>query len=198
MDSLPTVRDSLVSAGTRTAEGVRDEKVRPGYSAVTDTGTVRPSVPRPGATSDEPGLSSRTSGDSEPDGAEAPVLLKSELNREVQPVQSRAPNALASPSTPVVDLGGLVVDETLTPQGRTFYSDFFGAWRSPPTTGFYIIRVRERPMPGRGTLVQVFVNDDVTFQTRLQAQTTVDEAVLQAARQTYAYVRSGRGILQIY
>jgi len=96
-----------------------------------------------------------------------------------------------------LDLGGLVVDETLTPHGRIFYADFFDVWESPAVEGFYTVRVQEQPTPGRGTLVEVFVNDDVTFRTRLHPQTQIDEQALQAARRTYAYVRSGRGILRI-
>ncbi|WP_251922660.1 curli production assembly/transport protein CsgE [Salinibacter ruber] len=93
---------------------------------------------------------------------------------------------------------GLVVDETITPQGRTFYTEFYGVWQSPPVDGFYTVEVREKPTPGRGALVRVFVNDDVTFQARLQPQTDIAERALQAARRTYGYVRSGQGILQIY
>lgn len=112
--------------------------------------------------------------------------------------QSFQPNA--STPTPVAStgLGGLVVDETMTPQGRSFYSTFYNVWRSPPVEGFYTVRVQEGPTPGRGTLVQVFVNDDITFQARLHPQTQIDAQARQAARRTYAYVRSGRGILRIY
>lgn len=94
-------------------------------------------------------------------------------------------------------LEGLVVDETLTPQGRRFYDAFFGVWRSPTTTGFYTVRVEEQPTPGRGTRIRVLVNDTPTFQTRLQPHTDIDDHALQAARRTYAHVRSGRGALQI-
>lgn len=95
-------------------------------------------------------------------------------------------------------LEGIVVDETMSPQGRTFYADFFQVWRSPAVEGFYTVRVQERPTPGRGTLVQVLVNGRVVSQARLQPQTDRAEEALQAARRTYAYVRSGQGILQIY
>lgn len=96
-----------------------------------------------------------------------------------------------------LDLGGLVVDETITPHGRIFYTNFFDVWQSPQVEGFYTVRVQEKPTPGRGTLVVVFVNDDVIFRTRLQPQALISEQALQAARRTYMYVRSGRGILQI-
>ncbi len=104
----------------------------------------------------------------------------------------------ASPRSSTAELRGLVVDETITPQGRTFYTEFYGVWQSPPVDGFYTVEVREKPTPGRGALVRVFVNDDVTFQARLQPQTDIAERALQAARRTYGYVRSGQGILQIY
>lgn len=96
-----------------------------------------------------------------------------------------------------LELGGFVVDETITPQGRIFYDSFYGVWQSPPVEGFYTVKIQEKPTPGRGTLVQVFVNDDTTYRTRLQRQSDIDERALQAARRTYAYVRSGEGILQI-
>ncbi len=104
----------------------------------------------------------------------------------------------ASPRSSTAELRGLVVDETITPQGRTFYTEFYGVWQSPPVDGFYTVEVREKPTPGRAALVRVFVNDDVTFQARLQPQTDIAERALQAARRTYGYVRSGQGILQIY
>ncbi len=104
----------------------------------------------------------------------------------------------ASPRSSTTELRGLVVDETITPQGRTFYTEFYGVWQSPPVDGFYTVEVREKPTPGRAALVRVFVNDDMTFQARLQPQTDIAERALQAARRTYGYVRSGQGILQIY
>jgi len=125
-------------------------------------------------------------------GATSEQLGSSERQRLSQ---SRTPTP--SP-TPAVGLGGLIVDETMTPHGRTFYTAFYGVWQAPPVKGFYTIRVQEMPTAGRGTQVQVFVNDDVTFQGRLQRQTDIAEQALQAARRTYAYVRSGRGILKIY
>ena len=100
-------------------------------------------------------------------------------------------------ATEVLDLGGLVVDETITPQGRTFFGAFFDVWQSPAVGGFYTVRVHEEPSPGRGTLVQVFVNDDITFRARLQPQSPFAELALQAARRTYGYVQSGQGILRI-
>jgi curli production assembly/transport component CsgE len=94
--------------------------------------------------------------------------------------------------------GGLVVDETLTPQGRRFYDAFYGVWEPPSTSGFYTVRIEEGPAPGRGTLLRVLVNDDTTFRLRLHPQKAVADAALQAARRTYRYVRSGQGILTIH
>jgi len=101
-------------------------------------------------------------------------------------------------TTAPLALSGLVVDETVSPHGRIFYTEFYGVWQAPPIDGFYTVRVQEKPTPGRGTQVQVFVNDDITFQGRLQPQTDLAEQALHAARRTYAYVWSGRGILKIY
>lgn len=101
---------------------------------------------------------------------------------------------------PVSPLGGFVLDETFSPQGRTFYSRFYAVWQAPPVTGFYTIRIEERPTPGRGTLVQVFVNDDIIHQARVQPgpDDAIREQALQGARRAYAFVRSGQGQLKIY
>ena len=105
-----------------------------------------------------------------------------------------------APPPSVPTLGGFVLDETFSPPGRIFYSRFYNVWEAPPVTGFYTIRVEERPTPGRGNLVQVFVNDDIIYQTRVQPgpDDTISEQALQGARRAYAHVQSGRGQLKIY
>lgn len=98
-----------------------------------------------------------------------------------------------------LELFGLVVDETMTRLGRDFYNQFYDLWQAPPTRAAYTIRIQERPVPGRSTMLQVLVNDDVTFRARLSpGREGVGDRPLQAARRTYAYIQSGRGTLEIF
>lgn len=96
-------------------------------------------------------------------------------------------------------LEGLVIDETLTRLGRAFYDVFYRHWQTPPEAGFHTIRVVEEPRPGRGTLVQVNVNDASIYQTRLQpGADALGNHPLRAAQRTYRYLQSGQGTLTIY
>lgn len=203
--------DSLRSGGESLPGNDRAENAdrwggepRVDRTAVVDTGVVRPSgetsqgalsasEPSPSAPN-KPRVSHADASEAPapPAGSGAPKPVRSLQSKRVEQRKN------ASPRTPVVELGGLVVDETMSPHGRTFYTEFYGVWQSPPVDGFYTVKVQEEPTPGRGTLVQVFVNDDATFQARLQPQTDIAEQALQAARRTYAYVRSGQGLLRIY
>lgn len=101
--------------------------------------------------------------------------------------------------TPEMGLRGMVIDESMTRFGRDFYDRFYRYWRTPPKAGFHTVRIVEEPRPGRGTLVQVKVNDDAVYQARLQpGANPVQDRPLQAARRAYAYVQSGKGTLTIY
>lgn len=150
-----------------------------------ETPSTEPSEPAAPAPPDQP----------EAQPAPTPTALAATYEAQLARQQRLQPVEQASES---MELGGIIVDETITPQGRAFYSAFYTLWQAPPRSGFYTIRVHEEPRPGRGTLVQVLVNDDITYQTRLQPQDAVEDRVRQAARRTYLFVRSGQGQLTIY
>jgi len=82
-----------------------------------------------------------------------------------------------------LEIDGLVVDQTLTKLGRDFYDAFYRAW-SPPAGAFnFTITVQEQPLPNVGTSVTLLVNDEVTYQARLQPR---EEVILGAAQQAVA------------
>ncbi|WP_040605698.1 CsgE family curli-type amyloid fiber assembly protein [Salisaeta longa] len=131
---------------------------------------------------------------SAPDGAFSyvPLALTFEMQRK------RFSSLRQVPSTEGMRLRGLVIDATLTKLGRDFYLQFFQYWEPPAVQGFYTIEITERPTPGRGTLVEARVNDDILFRSRLQTDSDIDTLALTAARRVYQYVRSGQGLFRVY
>jgi len=128
-------------------------------------------------------------------GATQPLRLETTYAAQVD--QYRTFRRTTSTETELM-LTGFVIDETLTKLGRDFYSAFYRLWRTPDGAGFHTVRIVESPTPGRGTLVQVFVNDDVTYRTRVQpGSDPLGNHPLQAARRTFAYIQSGNGTLLI-
>ena len=73
------------------------------------------------------------------------------------------------PSGDDVEIGaGFVIDETRTRSGRDFYDEFYRNWEEPQGATDYIIRIEEKPSPGRSTLVSVTLNGEQIFARMLQ------------------------------
>ncbi len=87
---------------------------------------------------------------------------------------------------PRLMLDGLVVDETRSKLGRDFYDLFYSTWQAPGGAVNYTVTVQERPAPGMGTFVVVRVNDEISFQARLQPRY---EFIGRAAEAAVYYVR---------
>ncbi|WP_367730791.1 CsgE family curli-type amyloid fiber assembly protein [Gracilimonas aurantiaca] len=69
---------------------------------------------------------------------------------------------------PGLEIDGLIIDETRSKMGKDFFDVFYQQWIAPENALNFTITIQERPMPGLGTIVSVKVNDQNTFQTRLQ------------------------------
>lgn len=67
-----------------------------------------------------------------------------------------------------LEIGELLFDETITKIGKDFYDVFFTNWSNPSALSAFSITVKERPMPGLGTQVRVFINDREIFNSFLQ------------------------------
>lgn len=65
-------------------------------------------------------------------------------------------------------LGGLILDETRSKMGNNFYSIFYKHWEDPNDAQNFTITVSEQPMPSRGTLVQVEIDNQLVFRNRLE------------------------------
>jgi len=77
-------------------------------------------------------------------------------------------------------LGGLILDETRSKMGSNFYSVFYKHWEDPKNTQNFTITVSEQPMPSRGTMVQVEIDNQLVFRNRLEPRYYKTE---QAAKQ---------------
>jgi curli production assembly/transport component CsgE len=65
-------------------------------------------------------------------------------------------------------LGGMVLDETRSKMGSNFYSVFYKHWEDPKDVQNFTITISEQPIPSRGTMVQVEIDNQIVFKNRLE------------------------------
>jgi curli production assembly/transport component CsgE len=88
--------------------------------------------------------------------------------------------SLVAVAEPNFEIGGLVVDQTLSRVGHLFYEELINGWDVPVDVG--TITVRERPDIIAGNLVWIEINDDIIYQERVGFRTSGIEEKAQAAR----------------
>ena len=99
----------------------------------------------------------------------------------------------------MMEIDGMVLDETRSKVGRDFYDVFYSSWQSPENASNFTIRIAEQPSPSLGTIIYVEVNDTETFRMRLQPRYDfIQQAGHYAVRQTYSYLENNDHQLQIY
>jgi len=89
-----------------------------------------------------------------------------------------------------IEIGGLVIDETISKMGHDFYDKFYSQWTSPEVDFNYTIYIKEKPVPGLGSIVTVSVNDNEVMSQRIQPRAEMIEAVAE-----YAHRRLQRYLL---
>lgn len=105
--------------------------------------------------------------------AEAPKALREIMKAlEAEKKQNRAVE---------LEIDGLIVDETVTKMGRTFYEVFYNNWEAPPNAKDWTLTITEKPMIGMGTRVMVDINDQRVVETPLQPRYDVLESLAQQA-----------------
>jgi curli production assembly/transport component CsgE len=79
-----------------------------------------------------------------------------------------------------IEIGGLIVDQTLSRVGLLFYEELINGWEVPnqPNT----ITIREFPDLRAGNIIWIEVNDEVVFQDRVGTRPSSIEEKAQAAR----------------
>jgi hypothetical protein len=99
----------------------------------------------------------------------------------------------------MMEIDGMVLDETRSKVGRDFYDVFYSSWQSPENASNFSIRIAEQPSPSLGTIIYVEVNDTETFRMRLQPRYDfIQQAGRYAVSQTYSYLQNNDHRLQIY
>ncbi len=90
--------------------------------------------------------------------------------------------ALAANTEPVFEIGGLMVDQTLSPVGHLFYEQLVDAYGFEISAATPTITVRERPDTFAGNVIWIEVNDNVVFEDRVGTRASGIEEKAQAAR----------------
>lgn len=99
----------------------------------------------------------------------------------------------------MIEIDGMIHDETRSKVGRDFYDVFYTNWQSPPDAYNFSISISEQPSPSLGTIIYVEVNDSETFRMRIQPRYDfIQQAGQYAVRQTYSYLQNNDHQLQIY
>lgn len=99
----------------------------------------------------------------------------------------------------LLEIDGLVMDETRSKIGKDFYDVFYQRWQAPESASNFTIRISERPTPTLGSFVSVRVNDNLTFQYRLQPRYDIIEtAAIYAVRMTRQYLANNQQSYRIY
>ena len=121
------------------------------------------------------------------------------LNTAANEVSGRDKIQQQSERQIMMEIDGMVLDETRSKVGRDFYDVFYTSWQPRPDTHNFSIRISEQPNPSLGTIIYVEVNDRETFRMRLQPRYDfIQQAGRYAVRQTYSYLQNNDHRLQIY
>jgi len=99
----------------------------------------------------------------------------------------------------LLEIDGMVIDETRSKIGRDFYDTFYQYWQAPPNANRFTITISELPAPGLGSIIYVKVNDTETFRYRLQPRyDIIQEAGRYAVRMTYHHLQEEQREFIIY
>ena len=95
-----------------------------------------------------------------------------------------------------LEIVGLVIDETRTPIGRTFYEFFVSNWQSVEGGGF-TLTITELADPLRGSLVTVMVNDSITYKAQLSPRADdIEESARKGVSRTRSFILYKKDLLK--
>lgn len=83
---------------------------------------------------------------------------QTEAERDTLKTQNPVPSKIA-PDPIDLEIGEMIFDETMTKVGRDFYDEFYTNWSNPTKIEDFSISIMERPMPGVGTQIRVFIDE---------------------------------------
>ena len=136
--------------------------------------------------------------DSAEGGDEMPRVLK-ELVEQYKHKVAKDSSLKQEPDTQQEGpaLNNLVLDKTLSNIGRDFYDFFSENWNPPETERNFIIYIYERPAPGIGNIVQIEINHEKVFESRLTPRRQILQKVArQAVNKSTNYIANYKEINQ--
>lgn len=90
-----------------------------------------------------------------------------------------------------IDLGGIIIDETISKIGQDFYRYFNKQWNDPGTNENFNIYISEKPTPGMGNMIIVKINYEEIFKNRIRPQQEVIESLAEyAINRSQQYIRN--------
>ncbi|WP_218588566.1 curli production assembly/transport protein CsgE [Cyclobacterium lianum] len=114
---------------------------------------------------------------------EAPEALINLLESIAEEEKERANNGSE------LEIDGLLIDETKTKSGRDFFEYFYRQWEAPEEANNYSIFIREKPFRLSTTMIEIYINETMVFQSLLQPRNeVVEQLVSQSIGSTYMYL----------
>ncbi|WP_442497798.1 CsgE family curli-type amyloid fiber assembly protein [Methylobacter sp. sgz302048] len=105
------------------------------------------------------------------------------------------PPSLAVAVEPQFEVGGLVVDQTMSRIGHLFYEELINGWEVPDDIG--TITVYERPDIFAGNIIWVEINDNIVFQDRVGTRPNgIEEKALAARALLELYIQQRKDALR--
>lgn len=83
-----------------------------------------------------------------------------------------------------LEIDGLLIDETRTKAGHDFYDLLFSAWEAPEEARNYLIRIVEKPYRVNLTMLEVWINEEMVVNTRLQPRRDLIEELAEGVNKT--------------
>jgi curli production assembly/transport component CsgE len=116
------------------------------------------------------------------------MLLKATARDSVQ---------TGTPRLPEIEIGNLVLDQTLTKIGHDFYALFYGQWDPPPGLSEFTVIIREKPGRGTSTLVSIEINDNALVELPLSPNyEALEEAAAYSLTLATDYLATARSVGQ--
>jgi len=95
--------------------------------------------------------------------------------------------AIPARAEPNFEIGGLIVDQTLSPIGHRFYEELTSGWEPARYDGS--ITVHERPDIFAGNIIWVEIDETIVFQERMGTRVTgIEEKAALARKQIETYL----------
>ncbi len=112
-------------------------------------------------------------------------------------VDAQTESEAVDESALVLEIDGLIIDDTTTKLGKDFYDIFYTNWQTPQNAKNFSVTISEKPLPRLGTQVTITINETQMFQSFLQPRYDVIEAIaFQAIGQSQEFLINYEAIQQ--